>query len=259
VRLPLEKARRRTVIWSSMNVKDPTFNLTALADRLFAEGRLLPLVGAIRRARDVFSLSADLMHAAESLQALDALGSVKTSDLIGIATQSALMNNALVLYARGTKRTSKEHRGFDLVARFSEAEKATHLELCDLRDDAIAHFGSGGSYKGIWQAELVVLQVRGEDAKPGVITRRKTLDKKLMERARKQIEVAYAHLRALSSEKLNEVTREIDAAIVDNPDFYKEIERQPLNLDIFLSSPEASKLARDSFEVGHAKGVFTHD
>ena len=53
-----------------MTCPDFTFNLTALADHLFEERRLLPLADKIRRARDLHSLSADLAMALESLDAL---------------------------------------------------------------------------------------------------------------------------------------------------------------------------------------------
>ncbi len=238
---------------------DPTFNLTALADRLFEEKRLLPLANAIRRARDIHSLVTDLSHAVESLDALDRLGDVSTGDLLGVVTQAALMNNAVVLYARATKTTSLERRGFDLVSRFTTDERIVHSELCDLRDTAIAHFGSGGSYRGEWQAELVVLQIKGGDGKPGVISRRKTLDEKLIKRARKQIESAHRRLKAISIEKLDDISRELGKVADENPEFYKEFARHPLNLDVFLASPFAGELARASFEEGQAKGAVKHD
>jgi hypothetical protein len=243
-----------------MNNPDTTFNLTALADRLFAEGRLLPLVNKIRRARDVHSLSADLAMALESLDALDMLlkAPTATDDFEKIITESALLNNALVLYVRATKTTSKQRDGFDLRSRFSEEEKVMHKELADLRDHAIAHFGSGGSYSGEWQAELVVLQSKGEEAKPAVVTRRQMVDQKLAKRARKQIEVAHALLRALSLEKLDEVTEEINKAVAKDPEFYKVVGRHPLNLNIFLTSAEAGETARSSFDQGYAMGSVTH-
>lgn len=243
-----------------MTIPDPTFNLTALADRLFAEKRLLPLAHKIRRARDLHSLSADLAMALESLDALDVLLKAPTApdDLATIITESALLNNALVLYVRATKTTSQERGGFDLSSRFSEDERFTHKELSDLRDHAIAHFGSGGSYKGEWQAEVVVLQFKGEDSKPGVVTRRKTVDRKLAMRVRKQIEVAHALLRALSLERLGEVSDELNKALAENAEFHREVSRHPLNLDIFLASPDAGEGARSSFDQGYMKGSVRH-
>lgn len=241
-----------------MSDPDPTFNLTALSDRLFAEGRLLPLAGKIRRARDLHSLSTDLVMALEGLDALDVLFNSPSvsGDYIKTAMELALLNNALVLYVRATKTESQQRGGFDLLSRFNELEKVAHKELTDLRDHAIAHFGSGGSYVGEWQAELVILQVRGEDAKPAVVTRRQMVDQKLAKRTRKQIEVALALLRALALEKLSEVTDEINKAGADDPAFHNELRQHLLNLDIFLTSDEAGQAARSSFDQGgYVKGI----
>src|SRR5207244_13652667 len=99
----------------------------ALGERLFAEKRLLPLAGKIRRARDLHSLSADLAMALESLDVLDALLKTQTAndDYIKIITESALLNNALVLYVRATKTSSEQRGRFDLRSRFSEEERIT--------------------------------------------------------------------------------------------------------------------------------------
>ncbi len=244
----------------TMAKPDPTFNLSALADRLFREKRMLPLAGKIRRARDLHSLSTDLLMALESLDALDVQLKVDTDpdDHQKLITESALLNNALVLYVRATKTESQERGGFDLRPRFSTEEKAVHRELSDLRDSAIAHFGSGGSYEGEWQAELVILQFSGEDAKPGVVTRRQTVDRNLVRRARSQVEVALALMRGIYHERLNEITEEINAAVVADAEFYKEISVHPLNLELFMKSEVAADSARAAFETGYAKGSVSH-
>ena len=239
---------------------DPTFNLSALADRLYREKRMMPLVSKIRRSRDMHSLSTDLVMALESLDALEALLTIHTdpNDHSKLITESALLNNAVVLYVRATKTESQERGGFDLRSRFNEVEKLVHKELSDLRDAAIAHFGSGGSYKGEWQAELVILQFSGEDAKPGVATRRQTVDRNLAHRARAQIERALCLMRQLYHERLAEVTDEINRAVAADPYFYKEVAQHPLNFDLFLKSTEAADAARASFNSGYAKGSVSH-
>ena len=243
-----------------VSMPDPTFNLSALADRLCREKRMMPLVSKIRRSRDMHSLSTDLVMALESLDALDALLTIHSdpNDHSKLITESALLNNAVVLYVRATKTESQERGGFDLRSRFNEVEKLVHKELSDLRDAAIAHFGSGGTYKGEWQAELVILQFSGEDAKPGVATRRQTVDRNLAHRARAQIERALYLMRQLYHERLAEVTDEINRAVAADPDFYKEVARHPLNFDLFLKSTEAADAARASFNSGSAKGSVNH-
>src|SRR5689334_14863127 len=136
---------------------DSTFNLTALSERLFAEGRLMPLAGKIKDALDMTSAHTDLVIALETLDALDALlAAPPTDDTPRAAAESALLSAAVVLYARATKTQSDARKTFDKSTNFTAEEKAVHQELVDLRDDAIAHFGPGGSYRGMWQAEAVI-------------------------------------------------------------------------------------------------------
>lgn len=239
---------------------DPTFNLSALADRLSAENRMLSLVGKIRRSRDLHSLCTDLVMALESLNVFESQLKAPTdpNDHGKLITESALLNNAIILYVRATKTDSAERGGFDLRSRFNSAEKVIHKELSDIRDKAIAHFGSGGSYDGEWQAELVILQFNGPEAKTAVITRRQTIDRNLARRARTQIVTALNLLRTLYFEKLGEVTDEINGTVESDLDFYKEIKPHSLNLDLFMKSSEAADAARASFDTGYAKGIVSH-
>lgn len=80
-----------------MNAPYPTYNLSAFADRLFAEKRLPRLANQIRRARDLHSLSTDLVMAMESIDALEAELTVPANpdDHRKLITESALLNNAL--------------------------------------------------------------------------------------------------------------------------------------------------------------------
>ena len=244
----------------AVTTPDPTFNLSGFANRLFSEKRMLPLVGRIRRARDLHSLATDLVMALESLDALHVELKVEADpkDHRKLITEAALPNNALVLYVRATKTGSQERGGFDLRPRFSEPEKVVHQELSDLRDHAIAHFGSGGSYEGEWQAELVVLQFNGAEARPGVVTRRQTMDRNLVRRARGQVEAALRLLREIYQEKLVEVTAAIETEVAKDPEFYREIGSHPLNLDVFMKSSDAADAARASFDSGYAMGSVSH-
>ena len=243
-----------------MSKSNPTFNLSAFADRLFQEKRMLPLAGRIRRAHDLHSLATDLVMALESLDALNQILMVEThpDDHAKLITESALLNNALILYVRATKTESDERRGFDLRNQFTATEKIVHKELSDLRDKAIAHFGSGGSYGGEWQAELAILQFKGEESRVGVITRRQTVDRNLIHRAREQTDRALALMREAYHARLDELTDTINAATDADPDFYKEIAPHPLNLDLFMKSAAAADAARASFDGGYARGSVQH-
>jgi hypothetical protein len=237
----------------------PTFNLTALSDRLFDEKRMLPLAGKIRHARDLASIHTDLIMAIESLDALDQLFSEPPSDDFSRQiTEFSLLINAVLLYARATKTTSKERVQFDILAKLTDAEKIVHQELVDLRDEAIAHFGSGGSYLGMWHVETVILQPSDQGLRVGVSTRRQIRDKKLAARARMQIEKAKALVQTASMKKIAEVTTDLSSMTVE--EIEKEIFSHPINLDIMLSSPDAAATVRSAAnQGGYSKGVVRHD
>jgi len=246
-------------------MSDSYYDLTALSERLSAEERLPALAGKIQRAQDVSSLHADLVMATECLDALDALLATPSQDdnLIKSITEASLLSHAVVLYARATKTTSDERRGYDPRDKFSPVQKTVHQELCDLRDKAIAHFGSGGSYTGVWKVERVFLDASDTlEVKVGVATRRQAVDKKLVARARSQIEFARDLFRQLSEQKIGELTDELNSlAAADAELINAEIHRHPFNLPIMLASVDALDEARAARRQGqsYAKGVARHD
>jgi hypothetical protein len=65
-------------------------------------------------------------------------------------------------------------------------------------------------------------------------------------------------LSVLALEQLEEVTDELKKVIAEDPEFHKEIRQHPLNLDVFLASPDAGEAARSSFQQGYAKGTVRH-
>ena len=66
-------------------------------------------------------------------------------------------------------------------------------------------------------------------------------------------------MRELYNSKLNEVTEEINRAVESDPEFHKEIEPHPLNLDVFMKSSKAANAARASMDSGYAKGSVNHN
>lgn len=239
-----------------------TINLSALAGRLRSENRYMRLAGLIDKAVNVGSLHSDMMMAAESMTALRSVLAIPTepNDHQKLITESSLLNNAIILYVRATKTKSKIRAGFDLRSKFSQKEMVVHQELCDIRDDAIAHFGLGGSYVGEWQAEIAILQIKGDDGLPAVLTRRQTIDRILCERVERQVEIARSMLRKIYYEVLQKVVDEIGAATKVDSKFHLELARHPLNLDVFLQSKEAAEAVRKSRVPGrYARGSVGHN
>lgn len=55
----------------------------------------------------------------------------------------ALTTSAVVFYARATKSRSDHRATFDIRPMLNDREKEQHEAICQLRDDAIAHYGPG--------------------------------------------------------------------------------------------------------------------
>lgn len=236
-----------------------TYSLSALSERLFAEDRLKPLAGKIKRAQDIASLHTDLVVALECMDALiSRIARFKADDEDHAITEFALLCTSLIHYARATKTVSDERIGFDLRSRFTPDQKTVHQELVDLRDKAIAHFGSGGSYQGLWHVEVMILQPSDSGVRAGVATRRQTRDKALIGRARKQIETAARIMHEVSVRAVDTVTAELNT--LDPDTFETEINQHLVDLNAIMLSDEVGDEIRSSAEGGgYRKGILSHD
>lgn len=236
----------------------PTFNLTALSDRLFRERRHLKLAGLIRDAVRHHSVRTDLMIAQKSCEALDALRAEPMGGPHLSTIELSLLHNAIMHYARALKTVSDDRKPVDILHILTPEQRAVHDEITDLRDDAVAHFGEGGSYGGIWKAELCLFQIREDGAgKVGTSSRRIALDRALIRRIADQVAVALAYVDPLALAKIEAITAEIDVIGPTDPNFALEIGKHPLNLEIYLASTDAADAARTTTER-YVRGVSGH-
>lgn len=215
-----------------MSDQEKTYNLTEMANRLSSEGRNKELVGKIRRILDMGSIRADLFIARDTLDAIESIRHVpsnpeKTHRELMVA---AMLSHAILHYARATKTTSKERRPFEFRDKLTNEQEVVHDELCDLRDHAIAHFGSGGSYLGDWKRDTVFTHWRGSTARVGTISRRQTVDVALMQRARVQIGVAIEIIEEAFGVQSEVVCAAIRAELDADGGFAKEILQHEFDL-----------------------------
>ncbi len=206
------------------------------------------------------SLRTDLIMAQETCEALAELLAAKSMDPHSVITEAALLSSVIVLYARATSTGSTERAPFSLEPYFNDDQKIVHRELIDLRNDAIAHYGSGGSYadQAMWKAEVGILQFESPNSRVGVVTRRTSIDQQLAERATVQIDFALTIINRVYDQKTDLVLTEIDRISKQDTEFYKEIAEHPFNLDVFLASKEAGDRARAAADHGYASGVSSH-
>jgi hypothetical protein len=236
-----------------------TFNLSAFAERLFREGRKLNVAHAIKKAVDLQSISVDLRIALEACDAL--VFSLDTPmnqpSEFRETSEAALMNYIVLLYARAAKTSSDERKQYDPRASFTPEELAVHTELCDLRDGAVAHYGTGGSYVGNWVREIAVLEV-GPTARTGLVSRRQIIDRPLIKRAREQIARTMEIVDPIVAKRIDDITNALNAESTADPEFYKEVHSHPINMQIFLGNAEQVVEMQNTPGGGRNRGGFGH-
>lgn len=227
---------------TSAPVGEPiTYDLGALATAIDEKGSYRRFGGLIRRAISLHSLYVDLDTAADTLATLadEPRPTEHVDESRQAAREAAMLHSAIVLYARATKSTSRERVGFDIRSRLSPEERTVHAEICDLRDHAVAHFGSGGSYTGQWKAETAILQIDPDGFRVGVVTRRTTFDSSLIKRIERQNLRAREIVGQVYEAKIGEVT-EAFSALAGDPNFVRMFSQHPIDLRDWLQSHEAA-------------------
>lgn len=214
----------------------------------------------ILRLRDIHSARTDLKLALDFVDSLKQIKQVAMAAEAGAVSENcaiALFYSAIVLYARATKTTSAHRRAFDFRKQFSDSELKAHRVLCDLRDDAIAHFGPGGSYVGpAWQKEGVFLP-RG-DQRIMTASRRIVLNPQLIETLDRQVHRALMVAERYTQDDNAKTVAALNEAVEQDPDFPAFCRAREIDLIPFFGSSEAARDALSGVRVGARKGKSRH-
>jgi hypothetical protein len=238
--------------------KEAWFNLSAFAEKLRKESRDMKIAGQILRAVELKSIETDLLLALEASEELTVIldDIWRTEEIPKSAVPAALIWYIIVLYARATKTSSNIRKKFDLLRFFSESERAVHDELCNLRDDAVAHFGHGGPYGANWVVEIAVLHVTETEIAPAVVTRRLNTQRDLLERAKIQIVRCLEIISPICKKKIDEATVNILERCKNDTDFMEELRSFPINISLVVGGPRELENLRRGKLTGRAKGAF---
>jgi hypothetical protein len=238
------------------------YDLGAFAAALAAKGSNRALAGMIRTAIDLHSLITDLQMAEDACEQMLVLLAGDYDYIAASARDTlamSLLTQAILMYARGTKTGSKARKTIDVRSSFDAAQRAVHREICDLRDDAVAHFGGGGSYEGpVWVDETAFLVARPEGFRAAVVTKRIALNRELVVKLRDQTRAALAAMRIRREDCHSRMIGELDRAAADNPKLSQILHRHPLDLASLLGTEEAARQALQSLESGDARGRVIH-
>jgi hypothetical protein len=170
----------------------------------------------------------------------------------------ALINAAIILYARATKTASNHRRSLGFLKHFSDDEKAAHAHLIALRDDAIAHFGPGATLEGqTWHTEAIFIPLDvQDDLRILTASRRLLKQRQLQDLAKAQIGAALKIAEAETSKRNADVVLELNVLSQDT-DFLASTTEHHIDLaSFFLSEEEADKVL--SNRRGKRSGVINH-
>lgn len=215
----------------------------------------------IQQTQDANSIHSDLSIARDMLVGLPLIQQVaqQSKQRPNPASDAALamLICSIILYVRATK-TSSRHRGsISFKKSFSEAEKAMHTRICELRDDAIAHFGPGESYGGpAFQVEGLFIPLdRPDELKIMMASRRIFKQRQLQTDLLRQIEVAQGIAHTEAQRRNSMLVEELNQRVGDEglTDFFHQY---TVDLDSFFEA--ASEQALAGVRAGRRSGIMDH-
>lgn len=190
----------------------PAFSdLRALAADLEREEEYRRLRSAIEKAVRAQSCVSDVAQAATCCDALNDLlpSPRKQGTLTRSATEASLLQTAVMLYERATSAAGKrgERGSVSIVAQLTDAQRADHTALVNLRQRAFAHVYVGEPIDGlVWHYDLL-FAIEEEGAwKPAAASHRVQFDRATFARLERQIPIATEILTNRFHQHLNQLT-----------------------------------------------------
>lgn len=213
----------------------------------------------ILQLRDSHSIRTDLMLANDFVGTMKVVGQQAADAGAGQSAENAflaLFYSAVILYVRATKTQSDNRRSFDFNKEYDADQKVKHKVLCDLRDEALAHYGPGGSYSGpAFQRDGVFIPY-GPDSDSRVFTasHRLVIQPQLIADLDQM-----THRALMLSDKRTQLLNQkvvdgINEAMVATPDVVHLFRDHVGNLSDFLGSEAASDVVMAGPRVGYRRG-----
>lgn len=261
-----------------MSEGEPRFSLKApflkwgepgMAINLKAAGEALPerynkLQRMIRHTSDAHSVHSDLAIAYDMMLSLPTLVEMsrRQDHQPNWASNAALaaFNSAIILYVRATKTSSNHRTAFDILKGLSSDQRASHEKMCDLRDDAIAHYGPGEGYGGpVWQWEGMYLPLdRHDDLRIMKVSRRvfqqTQLEGELTRLIHRVMLLADANLQKRDASLVAEMNKQgADQDLIEHFNLFKVS-----MTEIFEGNAAAAQAAMSGDRVGRNTGHMEH-
>jgi hypothetical protein len=211
------------------------------------------LAKIIMQARDAHSAHTDLASAFDMITAMPeashaAEGGVKWAN----HAVPALMASAILLYARATNSSSKHRATLDLHSDFSNEEKNEHDWICNLRNDALAHYGPGENFNGAaWHQEMVMLPLdRPNDARILMASRRVAASPEVVSRVKKQVHRALILAQRVIQRRDEALVDEANKAMTSDEEFAVFLKRFVIDMEEVFEGHPITEIAINGPRLG---------
>ncbi len=125
----------------------------------------------------------------------------------------ALLQSAVIFYARAFDPTSKHRNHINLESKLSEEQKAFHLSLIQLRHESLAHFGPAGSDSGdAWSEDIPAIIIDKGLWQVMVASKRSLLRKGFAEEFLDHLEIVAPLVSALTEKSKKRFEHDLAAA-----------------------------------------------
>lgn len=236
-----------------------TINLRELATKIADTHRKTSR--KIIQLSDLSSIKIDLCFADDQIRLLNGARDAALKSEAGTADQivpMALLLSSVVLYARATKSKSDHRMTFDIRSKFSDVEKARHMAICALRDNALAHFGPGvGEGSDALQQDGVFAVFDGGRGTFQIATmsRRKVIDLNLVDLIAVQIQRAMIVVEQQIQARREDVGNELMELLISGEISRELWESCEFDLMELFGDEEAKRQALAGPRTGHQKGM----
>lgn len=221
------------------------------------------LTHLIYQLRDSNSIRTDLTLANDFIFTMGVIrGDATTQGAGGHAENAflALFYSAIVLYVRATKTQHDNRRSFDFVKDYDEEQRQKHRVLCDLRDHALSHYGTGGIYNGPAFQRDGVFVASGPQSDGQIMT----LSQRLVIQPQLIADLGQmAHRALMLADKRTQILNQkvvdaINEASSASPDLLPVLREHSTDLADFLGSDEAANTLLTGARVGYKRGSMQH-
>ncbi|WP_213502997.1 hypothetical protein [Novosphingobium decolorationis] len=202
----------------------------------------------------------DLQMAIDFIGTMEGLRDRATTAQVASADENAflgLLYSSIYLYARVTKTSSKHRKyRFNFLKEYADDEVAKHLMLCELRDNALAHFGPGEIHGGkVFHSDGVFLMLNPDGSTQVVtLSSRVVIQPRLIDTLRQMTQRALT-LIGDHTQKLNaQVTSALNHEAGESTELSQLAQNHFTDLATFAGSEGAARDILEGSRSGYRRG-----